>query len=51
MDCHDAHGCTFDDAIKACLVPERFGVVQDAFECKYCTHTAKCSKIDWFNWF
>ena len=40
MDCRDAQGSTFDEAIKASLVPDKFGVVQDACECKYCSRSA-----------
>ena len=42
MDCRDAMGYTFDEAITACLVANRFGVVPNTCECKYCKFTAEC---------
>ena len=36
MDCRDAHGVTFDEAIAACLIPDKKGVVNVECDCFYC---------------
>ena len=40
MDCKDPRGSTFDEAIKASLLPNMFGKITNACVCEYCIFVA-----------